>query len=195
MIIAFCVIFWPCFHPREGMVLKRSGGHRIPGLNCCGHSKMCYRWSKRSVWCHSYSYYARQSPCHSPTVRWFSSKDPFCLTVGLYRWMVVKDSFLVLMKPDSGAISFVLLVDKVFDIKMETKDTETKHGVRIDCLSRSVNTHGHWGTVLTFFWCWLSERAFCFVKDSCAEVHELPSRSLVGAGRRRFCAQIRQQFP
>uniref|UniRef100_A0A672KS76 Phospholipase n=1 Tax=Sinocyclocheilus grahami TaxID=75366 RepID=A0A672KS76_SINGR len=84
----------------EGMVLKRSGGHRIPGLNCCGHSKMCYRWSKR--------------------------------------WMVVKDSFLVLMKPDSGAISFVLLVDKVFDIKMETKDTETKHGVRVDCLSRTL---------------------------------------------------------
>uniref|UniRef100_A0A673MZ38 phospholipase D n=1 Tax=Sinocyclocheilus rhinocerous TaxID=307959 RepID=A0A673MZ38_9TELE len=65
-------------------------------------------------------------------------KDPFCLTVGLYSWMVVKDSFLVLMKPDSGAISFVLLVDKVFGIKMETKDTETKHGVRIDCLSRTL---------------------------------------------------------
>lgn len=34
---------------REGMVQKRSGGHRIPGMNCCGRSKMCYRWSKRSV--------------------------------------------------------------------------------------------------------------------------------------------------
>lgn len=34
---------------REGMVSKRSGGHRIPGLNCCGQSRMCYRWSKRSV--------------------------------------------------------------------------------------------------------------------------------------------------
>uniref|UniRef100_A0A3Q4GQ01 Phospholipase n=1 Tax=Neolamprologus brichardi TaxID=32507 RepID=A0A3Q4GQ01_NEOBR len=33
----------------EGMVLKRSGGHRIPGMNCCGRSRMCYRWSKRSV--------------------------------------------------------------------------------------------------------------------------------------------------
>ncbi|KAJ0022679.1 hypothetical protein NQD34_014813 [Periophthalmus magnuspinnatus] len=33
----------------EGMVLKRSGGHRIPGLNCCGHSKICYHWSKRSL--------------------------------------------------------------------------------------------------------------------------------------------------
>uniref|UniRef100_A0A671Q2P8 Phospholipase n=1 Tax=Sinocyclocheilus anshuiensis TaxID=1608454 RepID=A0A671Q2P8_9TELE len=84
----------------EGIVLKRSGGHRIPGLNCCGHSKMCYRWSKR--------------------------------------WMVVKDSFLVLMKPDTGAISFVLLVDKAFGIKMDTKDTETKHGVRIDSLSRTL---------------------------------------------------------
>ncbi|XP_022623455.1 phospholipase D1-like [Seriola dumerili] len=84
----------------EGMVLKRSGGHRIPGLNCCGHSKMCYRWSKR--------------------------------------WLVVKDSFLLYMKPDSGAISFVMLVDKEFSILMDSKDTETRHGVRIDSLSRSL---------------------------------------------------------
>ncbi|XP_034718700.1 phospholipase D1-like [Etheostoma cragini] len=82
----------------EGMVLKRSGGHRIPGLNCCGRSKMCYRWSKR--------------------------------------WLVVKDSFLLYMKPDSGAISFVMLFDKEFSIKMDSSDTETKHGVRVDSLSR-----------------------------------------------------------
>lgn len=84
----------------EGMVLKRSGGHRIPGLNCCGHSKICYRWSKR--------------------------------------WLVVKDSFLLYMKPDSGAISFVMLVDKEFNIKMDSKDTETRHGIRIDSLSRNL---------------------------------------------------------
>lgn len=84
----------------EGFVYKRSGGHRIPGLNCCGHSKMCYRWSKR--------------------------------------WLVVKDSFLLYMKPDSGAISFVMLVDKEFSIKMDSKDTETKHGVRIDNLNRTL---------------------------------------------------------
>ncbi|KAM6961403.1 phospholipase D1a [Aplochiton taeniatus] len=84
----------------EGMIYKRSGGHRIPGLNCCGHSQVCYRWSKR--------------------------------------WLVVKDSFLLYMKPDSGAISFVLLVDKEFTVKMDSKDTETKHGLRIDTLSRSL---------------------------------------------------------
>lgn len=53
-------------------------------------------------------------------------------------WLVVKDSFLLYMKPDSGAISFVMLVDKEFSIKMDSKDTETKHGVRIDSLSRFV---------------------------------------------------------
>ncbi|KAJ8003765.1 hypothetical protein DPEC_G00151740 [Dallia pectoralis] len=84
----------------EGMIQKRSGGHRIPGLNCCGQSQVCYRWSKR--------------------------------------WLVVKDSFLLYMKPDSGAISFVLLLDKEFSIKMDSKDTETKHGVRIDSLSRTL---------------------------------------------------------
>ncbi|MBN3298531.1 PLD1 Phospholipase, partial [Amia calva] len=84
----------------EGMIQKKSGGHRIPGMNCCGHSQICYRWSKR--------------------------------------WLVVKDSFVAYMKPDSGAISFVLLVDKEFSIKMDTKDTETKHGLRIDSLSRTL---------------------------------------------------------
>uniref|UniRef100_A0A3Q2EC76 Phospholipase n=1 Tax=Cyprinodon variegatus TaxID=28743 RepID=A0A3Q2EC76_CYPVA len=82
----------------EGMIYKRSGGHRIPGMNCCGQGQACYRWSKR--------------------------------------WLVVKDSFLLYMKPDSGAISFVVLVDKEFSIKMDSKDTETQHGVRIDSLSR-----------------------------------------------------------
>lgn len=52
---------------------------------------------------------------------------------------MVKDSFLLYMKPDSGAISFVMLVDKEFSIKMDSKDTEVKHGVRIDSLSRCVS--------------------------------------------------------
>uniref|UniRef100_A0AAY4AQN4 Phospholipase n=1 Tax=Denticeps clupeoides TaxID=299321 RepID=A0AAY4AQN4_9TELE len=84
----------------EGMIYKRSGGHRIPGMNCCGRSKVCYHWSKR--------------------------------------WLVVKDSFLLYMKPDTGAISFVLLVDKEFTIKMDSKDTDTRHGVRINSLSRTL---------------------------------------------------------
>uniref|UniRef100_A0A672PKN1 Phospholipase n=1 Tax=Sinocyclocheilus grahami TaxID=75366 RepID=A0A672PKN1_SINGR len=84
----------------EGIVYKRSGGHRIPGMNCCGHNEVCYRWSKR--------------------------------------WLVVKDSFLLYMKPDTGAISFVLLVDNEFSIKMDSKYTETKHGVSIENLSRKL---------------------------------------------------------
>ncbi|XP_045053913.2 phospholipase D1 isoform X1 [Desmodus rotundus] len=84
----------------EGMIMKRSGGHRIPGLNCCGQGRACYRWSRR--------------------------------------WLIVKDSFLLYMKPDSGAIAFVLLVDKEFRIKVGKKETETKYGLRIDNLSRTL---------------------------------------------------------
>ncbi|XP_056421164.1 phospholipase D1 [Hyla sarda] len=104
----------------EGMIMKRSGGHRIPGLNCCGQGSACYRWSKR--------------------------------------WLVVKDSFLLYMKPDTGAISFVLLVDKEFNIKMGKKDTETQYGLRIDTLSRSLilkcNSYRHarwWGQAIEEF--------------------------------------------
>ncbi|KAL2085276.1 hypothetical protein ACEWY4_018596 [Coilia grayii] len=115
----------------EGFVYKRSGGHRMPGLNCCGHSKMCYRWSKR--------------------------------------WLVVKDSFLLYMKPDSGAISFVMLVDKEFAIKMDSKDTETKHGVRIDNLNRTLvlkcNSYRHarwWGQAIENF---VRKHGSAFVTD------------------------------
>ncbi|KAG9494079.1 hypothetical protein GDO78_001753 [Eleutherodactylus coqui] len=104
----------------EGMIMKRSGGHRIPGLNCCGQGSVCYRWSKR--------------------------------------WLVVKDSFLLYMKPDSGAISFVLLVDKEFSIKMGKKETETQYGLQIDNLSRSLilkcNSYRHarwWGQAIEEF--------------------------------------------
>ncbi|XP_067322146.1 phospholipase D1 [Anolis sagrei] len=114
--------FIPDLGPKgiEGMIMKRSGGHRIPGLNCCGQGRLCYRWSKR--------------------------------------WLVVKDSFLLYMKPDSGAISFVLLVDKEFSIKIGKKETETKYGLRIDNLSRSLilkcNSYRHalwWGQGIEAF--------------------------------------------
>ncbi|XP_030603096.1 phospholipase D1 isoform X2 [Archocentrus centrarchus] len=31
----------------EGPILKRSGGHRVQGLNCIGHHQICFRWSLR----------------------------------------------------------------------------------------------------------------------------------------------------
>ncbi|XP_039092444.1 phospholipase D1 isoform X2 [Hyaena hyaena] len=115
----------------EGMIMKRSGGHRIPGLNCCGQGRACYRWSKR--------------------------------------WLIVKDSFLLYMKPDSGAIAFVLLVDKEFRIKVGKKETETKYGLRIDNLSRTLilkcNSYRHarwWGGAIEEF---IQKYGTNFLKD------------------------------
>ncbi|XP_028619146.1 phospholipase D1 isoform X2 [Grammomys surdaster] len=126
----------------EGMIMKRSGGHRIPGVNCCGHGRACYRWSKR--------------------------------------WLIVKDSFLLYMKPDSGAIAFVLLVDKEFKIKVGRKETETKYGLRIDNLSRTLilkcNSYRHarwWGGAIEEF---IQKHGTDFLKDhrfgSYAAIHE-----------------------
>uniref|UniRef100_A0A8C1F0C1 Phospholipase n=1 Tax=Cyprinus carpio carpio TaxID=630221 RepID=A0A8C1F0C1_CYPCA len=39
-----CCLFF--FHS-EGYIVKRSGGHRIQGLNCIGHHQFCFRWSRR----------------------------------------------------------------------------------------------------------------------------------------------------
>ncbi|XP_053115451.1 phospholipase D2 isoform X2 [Hemicordylus capensis] len=86
--------------PWEGLILKRSGGHHLQGLNCAGRHQVCYRWSKR--------------------------------------WLVVKDSFLLYLKPESGAISFVLLFDTGFSIQVGKKPTETKYGVRVENTCRSL---------------------------------------------------------
>uniref|UniRef100_A0A8C8VKR4 phospholipase D n=1 Tax=Pelusios castaneus TaxID=367368 RepID=A0A8C8VKR4_9SAUR len=85
---------------REGMIQKRSGGHRIQGLNCFGHHQICYRWSKR--------------------------------------WLVVKDSFLLYLKPESGIISFVLLFDPGFSVLVGKKSTDTKYGVRLHNNTRTL---------------------------------------------------------
>nr|XP_033780162.1 phospholipase D2 isoform X2 [Geotrypetes seraphini] len=97
-----CLSFIPDLGPKglEGMILKRSGGHRIQGLNCAGRHQICYRWSKR--------------------------------------WLVVKDSFLLYLKPESGIISFVLLFDPGFSIQMGKKATESKYGVRVENFSRTL---------------------------------------------------------
>ncbi|XP_053321087.1 phospholipase D2 [Spea bombifrons] len=94
--------FIPDLGPKglEGFIQKRSGGHRIQGINCFGHHQICYRWSKR--------------------------------------WLVVKDSFLLYQKPDSGEISFVLLFDPEFNMEIGKKATEAKYGVKIENYSRTL---------------------------------------------------------
>ncbi|MBN3318061.1 PLD2 Phospholipase, partial [Atractosteus spatula] len=85
---------------KEGFILKRSGGHRILGLNCFGHHQFCYRWSRR--------------------------------------WLVVKDSFLLYMKPEAGVISFVLLFDPEFKVQVGRCYTDTKYGVCIQNFTRTL---------------------------------------------------------
>ncbi|KAG7280231.1 hypothetical protein CRUP_037592, partial [Coryphaenoides rupestris] len=77
----------------EGPIFKRSGGHRIQGLNCFGHHQFCFRWSRR--------------------------------------WLVVKDSFMLYMNRDHGVVSFVLLFDPEFKVKVGQAYTDTKHGVSL----------------------------------------------------------------
>ncbi|KAM4746916.1 phospholipase D2 [Rhinophrynus dorsalis] len=59
-----------------------------------------------------------------------------------YRWskryLVVKDSFLLYLKPDTGEISFVLLYDPGFKTEVGKKATETKYGVRIENFTRAL---------------------------------------------------------
>ncbi|KAL1779001.1 phospholipase D2 [Sigmodon hispidus] len=82
----------------EGVIRKRSGGHRVPGFTCCGRDQVCYQWSKR--------------------------------------WLVVKDSFLLYMRLETGTISFVQLFDPGFEVQVGKRSTEARYGVRINTSHR-----------------------------------------------------------
>ncbi|XP_051782590.1 phospholipase D1 [Erpetoichthys calabaricus] len=52
------------------------------------------------------------------------------------RWLIVKDSFIAYVRPENGQVGAVILYDKGFFIKIGTKETNIKHGVTIENLSR-----------------------------------------------------------
>lgn len=52
------------------------------------------------------------------------------------RWLVVKDSFLLYMRPETGTVSFVQLFDPGFEVQVGKRSTETRYGVRIDTSHR-----------------------------------------------------------
>ncbi|KAK2904932.1 hypothetical protein Q8A67_006731 [Cirrhinus molitorella] len=54
------------------------------------------------------------------------------------RWLVVKDSFVLYMRPEDGQVGTVILYDKGFHIKIGTLETGVRHGVTIENLCRQV---------------------------------------------------------
>ncbi|KAL2081324.1 hypothetical protein ACEWY4_023177 [Coilia grayii] len=54
------------------------------------------------------------------------------------RWLVVKDSFLLYMRPKEGQVGTVILYDKGFHIKIGTHETGVRHGVTIENLCRAL---------------------------------------------------------
>ncbi|KAI4903033.1 hypothetical protein NFI96_033387 [Prochilodus magdalenae] len=55
------------------------------------------------------------------------------------RWLVVKDSFVLYMRPEDGQVGTVILYDKGFHIKIGTQETGVRHGVTIENLCRQLS--------------------------------------------------------
>ncbi|KTG33853.1 hypothetical protein cypCar_00003669, partial [Cyprinus carpio] len=60
------------------------------------------------------------------------------VTASCFRWLVVKDSFVLYMRPEDGQVGTVILYDKGFHIKIWTQETGVRHGVTIEKLCRQV---------------------------------------------------------
>jgi len=60
------------------------------------------------------------------------------VTASCFRWLVVKDSFVLYMRPEDGQVGTVILYDKGFHIKIGTREIGVRHGVTIENLCRQV---------------------------------------------------------
>ncbi|XP_076857811.1 phospholipase D1 isoform X2 [Brachyhypopomus gauderio] len=54
------------------------------------------------------------------------------------RWLVVKDSFVLYMRPKDGQVGTVILYDKGFHVKTGTHETGVRHGVTVENLCRTL---------------------------------------------------------
>eukprot|EP00064_Thunnus_orientalis_P007053 superscaffoldBa00000763_g7072 len=54
-------------------------------------------------------------------------------------WLVVKDSFVLYMRPKDSQVGMVILYDEGFHIKMSTRETVVHHGVTAKNLCRQAS--------------------------------------------------------
>ncbi|TRY82467.1 hypothetical protein DNTS_032811 [Danionella cerebrum] len=117
--------------------------------------------------------------------------------VYLFRWLVVKDSFVLYMRPEDGQVGTVILYDKGFHIKIGTREAGVRHGVTIENLCRQesfVNAAGYFDSIADaleeakeeiFITAWCRPFIACcgvhhFCTPGCC-VSDAPSHSLIGA--------------
>lgn len=98
---------------KEGLVLKRTGSEAKSGCNFCGllDGVFCIRWNQ---FCTS-----------------------FCGQWNL-RHLVVKDTFIVYIRPKDGRIQSVILMDNGFAISHGIYSTGVKNGLQIMNLNRYI---------------------------------------------------------
>lgn len=120
---------------KEGLLKKRNGEQRrtrletflddVPGLCCCLFVFRRYLLRKR-VTKNAFMF-----------IFWFFSFTKL-FEVWRSRWFFVKDTFVAYMRPHSGEICCVLLMDREFRVVTGAHLTGSKNGVFISNASRSL---------------------------------------------------------
>ncbi|XP_013089460.2 phospholipase D1-like [Biomphalaria glabrata] len=80
------------------------------------------------------------------------------------RWLVVKDNFLLYVRPEDGHISDVLLMDSAFSVKHGLSNTGRNHAILIENLSRKL-----------LIKCWTSRKA----KEWAEQIQNVASRQAI----------------
>lgn len=56
----------------------------------------------------------------------------------VFRWFVIKDSYITYLRPDTFEVRFPMLVDRAFEISSGFRRAGTYHGIKITNLQRSL---------------------------------------------------------
>ena len=72
-----------------------------------------------------------------PKLTQFESKKNKII-ISLFRWFVIKDSYITYIRPDTYEVRFPMLVDRAFEIASGFRHAGTHHGIKITNLQRTL---------------------------------------------------------
>jgi hypothetical protein len=67
-----------------------------------------------------------------------NKKNQFFTYIYIYRWFVIKDSYITYIRPDTYEVRFPMLVDRAFDFTTGFRHAGTTHGIKITNLQRTL---------------------------------------------------------
>ena len=55
-----------------------------------------------------------------------------------FRWIVIKDTYVIYLRPDTYEVRFPMLIDRAFEVRTGFRNAGTNHGIKLKNLQRTL---------------------------------------------------------